>query len=84
MISGTVSDYNNVTIQKIDSWIGDSCILIHNAHDGDKFAIKKDWLDTHYGGDIDKFKGDLSDVIQRPISYQGRTLTMTAGIKVHI
>ena len=84
MISGTVSDYNNVTIQAIDSWIGDSCTLLHNAHDGDKFAIKKDWLDTQYSGDIDKFKVDLSDVIQRPISYQGRTLTMTAGIKVHI
>jgi DNA polymerase I - 3''-5'' exonuclease and polymerase domains len=84
MISGTVSDYNNVTIQAIDSWIGDNCTLLHNAHDGDKFAIKKDWLDTQYSGDIDKFKVDLSDVIQRPISYQGRTLTMTAGIKVHI
>jgi len=84
MISGTVSDYNNQTILAMDSWIGDSCVLLHNAHDGDKFAIKKEWLDTQYSGDIDKFKVDLRDVIQRPITYQGRTLIMTAGVKVHV
>jgi len=84
MISGTVSDYNNQTILAMDSWIGDSCTLLHNAHDGDKFAIKKAWLDVHYSSNIDQFKSDLRGIVERPISYQGRTLVMTAGMKVHV
>jgi DNA polymerase I - 3''-5'' exonuclease and polymerase domains len=90
MISGTVSDYNNQTILAIDNWLGDSCVLLHNAHDGDKFAVKRSWLQEHYThhpaweDKVDLFKIDLSSIIERPITYQGRTLTMTAGIKVHV
>jgi hypothetical protein len=84
MISGTVSDYNNQTILAMDNWMGDNCTLLHNAHDGDKFAIKKDWFDREYQGDIAKFKADLASIIERPITYHGRTLVMTAGIKVHV
>jgi hypothetical protein len=40
MISGTVSDYNNETLQLLETRFGEYGRLLHNAHDGDKYAIK--------------------------------------------
>ena len=85
MISGTVSDYNNETLKLIDRWLNNDVRLLHNAHDGDKIAVKR--------GRIEEFDNTFSDCtfvdylkeqIERPISYQGRSLIMTAGIKVYI
>lgn len=76
MISATVSDYNNETLIMLEDWLGDNVRLLHNAHDGDKIAVKRDcWSES--------MKGDLAKLIERPITYQDRTLTMTAGIKVY-
>lgn len=87
MISGTVSHYNNDTIITVDNWIGDNCRLLHNAHDGDKFAVKKLWLNFHYDGlpeeKISKFKKDIQKIIERPIEYESKSLIMTAGIKIY-
>jgi hypothetical protein len=74
MISGTVSDYNNHTLQLLEQWLGDSVRLLHNAHDGDKVAIKKDNVPSI---------GELRQIIERPVEYQGRSLIMTAGIKIY-
>lgn len=74
MISGTVSDYNNETIILFEKMLGNSVRLLHNKHDGDVLAIKKDTVPT---------VSELRQVIERPLEYQGRSLTMTAGIKVH-
>ena len=74
MISGTVSDYNNETLNILHRSLGDAVRLLHNAHDGDKIAIKKDSVPS---------KGELSQMVERPMVYQGRSLTMTAGIKVY-
>lgn len=74
MISATVSDYNNETILKLEHLLGDSIRLLHNAHDGDKFAIKRSNVPT---------LATLKQVIEREISYQGRSLTMTAGVKLY-
>ena len=73
MISATVSDYNNKTLIMLENMLGDSVRLLHNAHDGDKIAIKKDSLPSN---------DELLQVIQRPIEYQARQLVMTAGVKV--
>lgn len=74
MISSTVSDYNNETIIKFEATLGDSIRLLHNAHDGDKFAIKRDSIPT---------LSELKAIIEREISYQGRSLIMTAGVKLY-
>jgi hypothetical protein len=74
MISGTVSDYNNITLELLEQMLGDSCRLLHNCHDGNKLAVKKDNVPT-----VD----ELRAIIERELSYEDRTLTMTAGIKVH-
>jgi hypothetical protein len=74
MISGTVSDYNNMTIIKLEDMLHDDIRLLHNAHDGDKFAIKRTGLPR---------LEELKAVIERDIEYQGRSLTMTAGIKLY-
>lgn len=74
MISSTVSDYNNETIIKFESALGDSIRLLHNAHDGDKFAIKRDSIPTI---------AELKSIIERKIEYQERSLVMTAGIKLY-
>jgi hypothetical protein len=52
---------------------GDSVIL-HNAHDGDKFAFKKYNRPT---------MEELKCIIERDIEYQGRSVKMTAGIKIY-
>jgi hypothetical protein len=87
MISGTVSDYNNMTLILLEQWLGDSVRLLHNAHDGDKIAIKKQWLQDHFGsGDevyTKSFLFELKQKIERPITYNDKSLIMTAGIKVH-
>lgn len=87
MISGTVSDYNNMTLILLENWIGDSVRLLHNAHDGNKLAIKKQWLHDNFGSDTEiylkSFLFELKQKIERPITYNGKSLIMTAGIKVH-
>ena len=74
MISSTVSDYNNETIIKFEAALSDSIRLLHNAHDGDKFAIKRDSVPSLV---------ELKSIVEREISYQGRSLVMTAGIKLY-
>jgi len=85
MISGTVSDYNNETLKLLEGWLGNSMRLLHNAHDGDKIAVKSqaiiEWGNVN--NSMDKFKSELKGVIERPITYQGRSLIMTAGIKIY-
>ena len=81
MISGTVSDYNNETLKLIERAYGSNVRLLHNAHDGDKIAVNRDFINAWYGED---FKDDLAKLIERPIEYEGRSLVMTAGIKVYI
>ncbi len=80
MISGTVSDFNNETLILLETVYGDSIRLLHNAHDGDKVAIKRDKIKE---GGIAGLKYNLKAVIERPITYQNRTLTLTAGIKIY-
>jgi hypothetical protein len=79
MISGTVSDYNYITLSMLEDKFGAAIRMMHNAHDGDKVALLKDV----YIGHEDEVKDILKSTIERPITYQGRTLTMTAGIKVY-
>ena len=84
MISGTVSHYNNQTLILLEQMFGDSLWtpkseqskhwLSHNAHDGDKVFIKADCLPT---------KDELLSIIQRDIEYEGRSITLTAGVKVY-
>lgn len=81
MISGTVSHYNDITINKLDELFGDDIRIMHNAHDGDKWAIKKARVERDYG-DLGQFTAHMRTIIERPILYQGRSLIMTAGIKV--
>lgn len=85
MISGTVSDYNNETLRLLDEWQGEGIRLLHNAHDGDKKAIRRDAV-VEWGNvndSMDQSKKELRSIIERPISYEGRSLIMTAGIKVY-
>lgn len=80
MISGTVSDFNNETLILLDDWLGDDVRLLHNAHDGDKIAVRKDKIEQismYY------FTDELSRIIERPVSYQGRSIMLTAGVKVY-
>lgn len=79
MISGTVSDYNNMTLKLIHEWLGDDVRLLHNAHDGNKIAIKRKAVASQ----SNEFMASLRYIIERPITYEGRSLVMTAGIKVH-
>lgn len=74
MISGTVSDYNNQTLIKLEENFGDSIRLLHNAHDGDKVAFKKDSIPS---------LNELKAIIERPIDYEGRSVLLTAGVKVY-
>ena len=85
MISGTVSDYNNETLRLIEEWLGDDVRLLHNAHDVDKIAVKQSAI-IEWGNVNDSmktFKTQLQSIIERPIEYQGRSLIMTAGVKIH-
>src|SRR3990167_7856663 len=65
MISGTVSDYNNHTLNLLEQQFGNSVRLLHNAHDGGKVAIKATSVPTAL---------ELKAVIERSIEYQGRSL----------
>lgn len=83
MISGTVSDYNNETLRLLDEWLGKDVRLLHNAHDGDKKGVSRSfWLSDPYANQ-DTITKTLKDIIERPIEYEGRSLIMTAGIKVY-
>jgi len=73
MISGTVSDYNNETLNILHVSLGNAVRLLHNAHDGDKVAVKKDSVPS---------KAELAQMIERSIEYKGKSLIMTAGVKV--
>lgn len=77
IISGTVSHYNNESLILIEKQYGDVVRLIHNAHDGDKLAFKKNHVDPK------TLKKELSSLLERELSYANNTLTLTAGIKVH-
>ena len=79
MISGTVSDYNYITLDMLEKQYGAAIRMMHNAHDGDKMALHKDV----YVGHEEEVHTFLKQSIERPLTYEGRTLTMTAGIKVH-
>lgn len=79
MISGTVSDFNNETLIKLEEWLGNNVRLLHNAHDGDKIAVKR----YAYYDQPESFKDNLKAIIERPITYQNRSLMLTAGIKVY-
>ena len=80
MISGTVSDYNNHTIALMHEWLGDDVRLTHNSHDGDKFCIKKE---RYLSIGADEFKKQAGALIERPIEYNGRSIVLTAVIKVY-
>lgn len=82
MISSTVSDYNNETLALLERAYGINTRLLHNAHDGDKEVIKKRFITANYR-DLICLEGDLKKIIERPIEYEGRSLIMTAGIKVY-
>lgn len=77
MVSATVSDYNNETLIMLEDWLGDNIRLLHNAHDGDKIAIKK------CAWNKEEMLPTLKSIIERNITYEDRSLTMTAGVKVY-
>ncbi len=93
MISGTVSDYNNETLILLEAWLNKNTRLLHNAHDGDKITINKDIM-RFTGMNVvnipngqynkEELLKKLKQIIERPITYQGRTLTLTAGVKIHV
>lgn len=80
-ISGTVSHYNNATLLKLWRAFGHDMRLMHNAHDGNKIAFKKAKVEMHYDS-LEEFKQALKGVIERDITWNGKSLKMTAGIKV--
>lgn len=75
-ISGTVSDYNNMTLILLEQKYGEAIRLGHNAHDGDKMFLKRDMYDSI------RTREEFKQIIERPITYNGKSLIMTAGIKV--
>jgi hypothetical protein len=86
MISATVSDYNNLTIALLSEWFGKYGRLAHNAHDGDKFFVANSFLAENYldkGMTVADFANDYKAVVERPLEYQGRSITLTASVKVH-
>lgn len=83
MISATVSDYNNMTLQRLNNWLGSDGRLLHNAHDGNKYAIKRTFWEYDPYSNQDTLEATLRSIIERPIEYEGRSLVMTAGIKVY-
>ena len=76
MISGTASLYNDETIILLEERFGPAIRILHNAHDGDKMALKKTALH-------DDIKEELSEIIERTIEYQGRKVKLSAGIKIY-
>ena len=87
MISGTVSDYNNETLILLEKWLSKDVRLLHNAHDGNKLTIKKDAIMQLYTLHNQLWRPslikELKGIIERPITYQGRTLIMTGGVKIY-
>jgi hypothetical protein len=90
MISGTVSDYNNETLILLEKRLKEYNRLLHNAHDGDKLAVRRDFLhlgvtslSAPQGVDKQALIDIMKPIIERPITYEGRSLIMTAGIKVY-
>lgn len=75
MVSGTMSGYNDMTLILLEETFGNSFRLLHNAHDGNKIAIKKDHVAVNFGQ-------VLSGIIEREVVYQGRGVRLTAGIQV--
>lgn len=85
MISATVAYFNNQTLNMLEGEYGADQHCMHNAHDGDKVAFKKAMLVERYGEEwLPPFKADLSRIIERDIEYQGRSVKLTAGIKVYV
>lgn len=80
MISGTVSDYNNETLVLSEKEYGDDIRLLHNAHDGDKIALKRS---AYHGASYEQIIHVFKSIIERSIQYDGRSLIMTAGVKVY-
>jgi hypothetical protein len=80
MISATVSDYNNETLTLLEKWLRKDVRLLHNAHDGDKIAVN---TKSGIAVSSDIFKLSLKHIIERPVSYQDKSLIMTAGIKIY-
>jgi hypothetical protein len=84
MISGTVSHYNYTTLNMLDDMLDGEVYrqissnpntwMSHNAHDGDKVFIRKDMVPS---------KEELLQVIERDIEYEGRSIKLTAGVKVY-
>jgi hypothetical protein len=84
MISGTVSHYNYTTLNMLDDMLDGEVYqqipsnpntwMSHNAHDGDKVFIKKDMVPS---------KEELLKIIERDVEYEGRSITLTAGVKVY-
>jgi DNA polymerase family A len=75
VISGTASDYNNETLQLFDSALGDAVRLLHNAHDGNKLAIKRNCLPS---------LSALKQLIEREVTHKNTSLILTASLKIHI
>ena len=82
MVSATVSDYNNQTLILLEGKFTGFWRLLHNAHDGNKIAINKNYLKYDLDRSIETLKTDIKDIIERSIDYEGRSLIMTAGIKI--
>jgi hypothetical protein len=85
MISATVSDYNNLSIALLSEWFGEHGRLAHNAHDGDKFFVTQEFMQENYldkGMTLTDFVSDYKAIIERPLEYQGRSVTLTASVKV--
>jgi hypothetical protein len=76
MISGTASDYNNETLILLEERYGDAIRLGHNAHDGDKLFLKRSAYDEHT-------LSELKSIIEREVEYEGRSVVLTAGIKIY-
>lgn len=73
-ISSTVSIYNNMTIIAIKKRWPDAR-FIHNAHDGDKMCFPRDSVPSI---------AELKSVIERPVQWEGRSVLLTAGIKIGV
>lgn len=84
MISGTVADFNNETLIKLKAELGSAMRLLHNAHDGDKIALRKSYIADVWRGDAKALTEYLKSFIERDIYYEDRSLTMTAGVKVYL
>lgn len=71
IISSTVSHYMNETLIMIDRQYPQAR-LVHNAHDSLKIAFPRDNCPS---------LEDLKGIVERPITYQGRSVLLTASFK---